>query len=214
MQGIDGLSPCITSTAEKWGLERRPWFHTGQLQRRWSADANVSSSSAWLCCNGCKYSTQSDQALKRYVCLNSSLSRSSLRMPWHSIHNRFTLILLAIHCFPQKIKRINEGNHSLWERSEHVKQNRELSLLIKSLWYSCENPKYDLLTPQIQKNCLLPWFVNSSNGQMPSVCQRYMEIWRQHSSARGKLLFYQTTSVSIIDSKTNNTPTETLLGWV
>lgn len=164
--------------------------------------------------NGCKYSTQkSDQALKLYVCLNYSLSRNSLTAPWQSIHNRFTLILLAIHCFPQKIKQIIEGNHSL-KRSEHAKQNRELSPLIKSLRYSCENPKYDLLTPQIQKKSLFPLFVNSSNGQMPSVYQRDMEIWRQHSSAGGKLLFYQTTSVSIIDSKTNNTPTETLLGWV
>lgn len=101
--------------------------------------------------NGCKYSTQkSDQALKLYVCLNCSLSRNSLRTAWQSIHNRFTLILLAIHCLPQKIKQINEGNHSL-KRSEQVKQNRELSLLIKSLRNSCENPKYDLLTPQIKK---------------------------------------------------------------
>lgn len=105
--------------------------------------------------NGCKYSTQkSDQALKLYVCLNCSLSRNSLRTPCQSIRNRFTLILLAIHCLLQKIKQINEGNHSL-KRSEHAMQNRELSLLIKFLRYGCENPKYDLLTPQIKKKkCL------------------------------------------------------------
>lgn len=125
--------------------------------------------------NGCKYSTQkSNQALKLYVCLNCSLSRNSLRAPWQSIHNRFTLIL-AIHCFPQKIKQINEGNQSL-KRSEHIKQNRELSLLIKSLRYSCENPKYDLLTPQIQKKNVSS--LDSLILQMAKCPVFVKDIWR------------------------------------
>lgn len=49
------------------------------------------------------------------------------------------------------------------------------------------------------------------NGQALGVGKRYLEMWSCHSC---KLLFYQTCA-GITDSKTNNSPTATLLlGWV
>lgn len=139
--------------------------------------------------------------------------KNSFRTAWQSIYNHFTSVIpLAIHRFPRKIKQINEGNQSL-ERSKLVTPDPEVSVAIKSLRLGCENRKCDLVTLQIKKKRC----VSSLDSLIPQVakCPVFVrDVWRFDGSTaarEAKLLFHQTTSVSVIDSKTNNTPPETLL---